>query len=811
MSDLLRDIRYAARMLARSPGFTATTVFVLALGIGANTAIFSVVYSVLLKPLPYRDPGSLVVALHKGQFPVAPADFLDYKAQVHAFDQFGAAQAWGGALAGPEKTERIPGLQVTANLIPMLGVEPLIGRTFVPGEDQPGAQRVLLISDRLWRRQFAGDPAVVGQTISLSDQDYTIVGVMPPQFQFAPFWQTEAEMWTPLVLGNRVTDREGRSLRIFARLRSDQSMAQAQAQMDTVARRLAATYPATNTNLGIELVPLHEKVVGAVRPTLLLLLATVVFVLVITCADVANLSLTRAIARQKEIAVRFALGAKRLQIVRQLAAEHLALAVLGGVCGLLLARSSLALVHVSRWSILPAASLPRQQEVTIDAAVFCFTLLTALAVGVLSGLAPALQASRLDLNENLKETGRSSTESRGGRRTRAALVVAQVSLALVLLVCAGLMIRTLRNLNVVDAGFNPANLLTFEMSAPKANYDTAEKRVVLFQRVEERLSAVPGVRSVSAINHLPIGGDIWSYGYDVVGRPAPPRGHGSGAVYRVIRTGYFDTMQIGLLGGRDFTDRDSEHAPLVVIVNETMARHQWPGEDATGKQIALREPGQAPIRMTIVGVVRNARQSDWTGAPDDEVYIPYLQRPNAFGLTNLTFVLRTRVDPEALIGPLEREVRNIDRHIPLSQVRTMEHVITDKLWRSRVSALLLGLFAAIALVLAAVGIYGVISYGVRERTREIGIRIALGATRLQVLRLIMTEGMKPVTAGILLGVSGALAASRLVTALLYKVTATDPLTFLSVIFGLIFVGILATCLPAWRATGADPLTALRHE
>ena len=791
------------RVSIKSPGFAFATILVLALGIGANTAIFSVVYSVLLKPLPYRDPGRLVVALHEGRYPVSPADFLDYRAQVHAFDRLAAAQAWSGSLAGADKTEEIPGLQVSENMFTTLGVAPLLGRTFSSGEDRPGAPSVLVIGYGLWQRQFGGNPDVVGRTIQLTDRDYTIVGVMPRQFQFAPFWQTHAEMWTPLVLGDRVTDRAGSSLRLFARLRPGVSVAQAQAQMDTVARRLAAAYPKTNAGLSIEVVPLHEKVVGAIRPTLLLLLATAVFVLVIACADIANLFLTRAVTRRKEIAVRLAIGASRWRIVRQLAGESLGLALLGGAGGLLLARMSLGLLN----AMLPAASLPRQGEVTIDAAVFGFTLLTSLVVGLVSGIVPAIQASRVDLNESLKAGGRHSTAG-GGRRTRAALVIAQVSLALVLLVCAGLMIRTLRNLNVVDAGFNPRNLLALQVHAPAAAYDTAAKRLALFQRVQEKLETLPGVRSASAINHLPIGGDIWALGYDVVGRPAQPPGQEFGAVYRVIRAGYFETMQIPLLRGRAFTARDDDRSPAVVIVNEAMARQQWPGEDAVDRQIVLREPNEPAVRMTIVGVVKNVRQSDWTGAPDHEMYLPYLQRPNAFGLT---YVVRTAGEPEMLAKSCEAAVRGIDRSIPLSQVESMQRVIADKLWRSRVSAVLLGIFAAIALALAAVGIYGVISYGVRDRTREIGIRVALGGTRTDILRLVMTTSLRPVSIGVALGLCVAIAASRLINALLYQVTATDTATYVWVVVVLAVTGILATCVPAWRAIKADPLIALRHE
>ncbi len=811
IANLWRDARYAARLLRKNAGFTAAAVLVLALGIGANTAIFSVVYSVLLKPLPYRDPGSLVVALHSGSYPVSPADFLDYRAQTRSFAPLGAAQAWGGILAGSDKSEVVPGLQVTPDVMAMLGVQPILGRLFAPDEENPASEtRVLLLSHALWQRRFASDPHVIGQPVHIGDRAYIVIGVMPPRFQFAPFWSTQAEMWTPLVLADRgrLHDRSGRSLRLFARLKPGVSVAQAQAEMDTVAHRLAAAYPETNTNLGITVVPLHEKVVGSVRQTLMLLLVTVGFVLVIACADIANLLLTRAVGRRREIAVRLAIGATRAGLVRQLAIESMLVAACGGLAGLLLARGGLDVLRV----ILPEASLPRQGELSIDATVFAFALVLSLAAGLISGLVPALQASRLDLAESLKEGGRSATEGRVRRRTQNVFIIAQVSLALVLLVCAGLMIRTLRQLNAVDAGFNPQRVLTFDVAEPP-QYASHASRVALFKRVQDDLSSVAGVQSVGAINHLPIGGDLWTLGYDVIGRPAPPPGQDFSAVYRVIRTGYLQTMQIPLLRGRDFTEHDSEQAPAVVIINEALARRQWPNGDPVGQHIALHDLAGSgpPLPLTIVGVVKNVRQGAWTEDPDDEIYLPYLQRPAAFGLTTLTFVVRTGVDADAMIRTIHEHVANIDRGIPLSRVEPMEQVILDKLWRSRLSAMLLGMFAAIALVLAAVGIYGVIAYAVRQRTQEIGLRMALGATRRDVLALVMKESLTPVAIGIVLGMTTALMATRLLATLLYQVTATDPLTFALVVIALAATGALATAIPTWRAMNADPLTALRHE
>lgn len=807
LANVIRDLRYSTRALSTNMIFAATAVIVLSLGIGANTAVFSVAYSVLLKPLAYQDPDRLVVALHEGRNPVSPADFFDYRTQVHAFEHLGAAEAWGGSLQGPERTEVIPGLRVTANLIPMLGVKALLGRAFISGEDQPEASPVLILSYGLWQRRFAGDRSIVGRRILVSDKQYTIVGVMPPQFQFAPFWSTQAEMWSPLVLAPRVADRQGRSLRLFGRLKPGVSISAAQAQMDIVARRLALTYPETNTNVGIEVISLEQKVAGPIRSTLLLLLTTVALVLLIACANITNLLLARAAARKREIAVRLAIGANRLQLVRYLMTESLVLSILGGLGGLLLAKASLALLNGS----VPKGSLPRQQDITMDAAVFGFTLLISFLTGVISGMIPAFQSSRLDLAESLKEGGRNATGSAARRRTQNTLVVVEVSLALMLLVGAGLMLKTLRQLNMVDAGFNPRNLLTLELSASKSQYDSAEKRVQLFKHIGESLSSVPGVEEVSAINHLPIGGDVWTFGYSIPGRPAPPPGKEFGAVYRVVRPRYFDTMQIRMIAGRDFTERDNRNAPHVVIINETLARHQWPRESPVGKQIVLREPDHDPLALTIAGVVRNSRQGDWTSVPDDEMYLPYLQRPNAFGVSTLTFVVRTRVKPEALVNPVEQKIWEIDRHLPVSSVSTMEQVISDKLWRSRLTTFLLSAFAGVALLLAGVGIYGVISYSVRQRTQEIGIRIALGATRHEVVRLAIWESLRPVSIGIIAGIVLSAASTRWIATLLYGVEATDMVTLFAVVACMVGVALIAALVPALRAVSINPIAALRHE
>ena len=799
METLWQDLRYTARTLLKNPGFAVLAVLTLSLGIGANTGIFSVVNSVLLRPLAYRDPSRLVVALHDGTHPVSPADFLDYRREVQVFSQTAAAQASGANLTGGQKAEIVSGLQVTANLLPMLGIDPLLGRVFTPDEEKSGAPHVVVLSHGLWQRRFGADPAVIGRAIILSGVGFTVVGVMPPGFHFAPFWATQAEMWTPLILANRIDDRGGRSLRVFARLKEGVSIEQAQAAMNTVASRLAAAYPRTNARLGITVLSLHEKVVGPIRSTLFILLGTVAFVLLIACANVSNLLLTRAIARRKEMALRLAVGASRFRLIRQLLTESVFLATLGGAAGFLLARWGIELLA----ALLPKGSLPRQQEIAIDSAVFAFTLLLSVATGFLFGLAPAFQTSRSDLNENLKAGGRSSTKGASHRRTQSLLIAAEVSLAMVLLIGAGLMIRTMYRLNAVDAGFNPHHLLTFDVSVAGTSHDGP----ALFKQVAEQVSALPAVESVGAINHLPIGGDLWNLGYTIEGRPAPRPGEGASAVYRVVKTGYFQTMQLPLLRGRDITAQDNEKSPLVVVINEAMASRRWPRQDPIGKRIALN--GERPL--TIIGVAANARQSDWTSEPDDEIYLPYLQRAGASGLKQLTFVVRTRSAPESLISAVQKQVWSIDSGLPVSHLAAMDQVIADKLWRSRLSTFLLGAFAAIALALAAIGIYGVISYSVRQRTQEIGIRMALGAPGGSVLRRTLVESLKPVLAGMAAGLALAAVVSRLMVTLLYGVPANDLYTFAAVTVILLFSAIVAAYAPARRAANVDPLVALRYE
>ena len=801
MESLCQDLRYGLRGLAKNPGFTLVAVLTLALGIGANSAIFSVVNAVLLRPLPYREPERIVTALRGGWFPIAPANFLDWRAQQSAFEQIGAAQAWGPTLTGRERPEQVGALQVTSDLFSVLGVSPALGRTFLPGEDQPGAGKVVVLSHHLWQRRFGGDPALVGQTITLNGDGYTVVGVMPAGFQFAPFWVTNAELFAPLNLGPRAGDRAGQSLRVFARLKEGVTREQAQAEMNAISRRLEQQYPETNKNSDIRIDPLHEKVAGKVRPALLVLLGAVSFVLLIACANVANLLLARSAARRKEIAVRAALGAGRVRLIRQLLTESMLLGLAGGGLGLLLAGWGINLLVA-----LSPANLPRVETISLDLRVAGFTLAVALATGLIFGLAPALQASKLDLNEALKEGGRGSTEGLRRNRVRGALVVAEVALALVLLIGAGLMIRSFRRLQAVDAGFDPRRVLTLTVQTSGPKYATGAQRAAFFDQLLPRLAALPGVASASAINHLPLAGDTWTLGFAVEGRPAPAPGERQGAVYRIVRPGYFRTMGMTVLNGRDFTDQDRAGAPGVAMINETFARSVWPNEDPIGKRIRVNDDGPNP--REVIGVVKDAKQSEWTADARREVYLSHLQTPTP---SYLTLVLRAAGEPLGLAAAVQREVWSIDQDLPVAKVASLEQVVADAVGQPRFNLLLLNLFAAVALALAAVGIYGVMAYSVAQRTHEIGIRLALGARAGDVLKLVVGQGLILTLIGLAIGLGAAFGLTRLMESLLYGVSATDPATFIAIPLLLAGVALFASYLPARRAMKVDPMTALRDQ
>jgi putative ABC transport system permease protein len=797
---MLQDFRFALRSLRHTPGFALAAVLTFAIGIGATTAIFTVLHAVLLRPLPYADPDRLVVLLHEGQFPVSPADFLDYRRYVRSYERISAAQAWSATLASGEGAERLPGLQVTADLFRTLGVPAALGRTFVNGEDQPGRDRVVLLSDALWKRRFGGDRGVVGRAVTLDGEPFTIVGVMPPSFRFAPFWATNATIWRPLSLAARSSDRAGRSLRVFARLRDGVTLEQARAEASAVAARLASAFPATNAQLGMEVVALREKVVSGVRPTLWLLAATVALVLLIACVNVASLQIVRGSARQKELAVRAALGAARRRLVWQTLAESLVLSAAGGSVGLLLATWLLGLIG----ALLPAASLPVPDELSLDGAVAAFAVLLIVLTGVAAGLAPALQLSRANVQETLQDGSRGATEGVRGRGVRRGLLGLELALALALLAGAGLMGRTLLRLQDIDPGFDPRNLLTFTLSLGGTPHNDA--RLQYFDRVSQVMAAVPGVAAVSAINHLPLAGDTWRFRIQPEGRPEPRPGDESSATWRLVRTGYFSTMRLRLRG-RDFDSRDRPDGLPVCIVNETMARRHWPGQDPIGRRVGV---GTSDRRwLTVVGVSADARQSEWTGSVPEEIYAPYAQHATEFGSAELSFVVRTAGDPLELATAVQRAVWSVDSSVPISGTATMDRVIVDRLWRSRVTALLLGVFAAVALVLAALGVYGVSAYSTSRRTREIGIRVALGARPSQVVSLALGETLAPILGGLAVGCGVALALARLAASLLYGVGPGDPITFVAAAVALGVIALAAAWLPARRASRIDPAVVLR--
>ncbi len=807
MDTLLRDFRYSLRLLVKEPGFTVLAVLTLALGIGATTAVFTVVDSVLLRPLPYANPERLVVALHgpEASAPVSPADYHDYKKSSRAFSGLAAAQTWGVTLGGGDRPERLDALKISANLLDVLGVPPLLGRGLREGEDGPGHDQVVVLGYSLWQRRFGGDPSIVGRTIALDGHPYTVVGVMPAGFQFAPFWQTRAALWAPLSLADRLDDRAGRSLRLFGRLADHVTPQQAQQDMTAIAARLERTYPRTNTGISITVRPLLDKVVAGIRGTLMALMSMVGLVLLIACANVASAMLARASGRQEEVAVRIALGANPLSIVRQLLTESLTLALAGAAAGLMLA------VWGVQWLklLLPPDSLPRQQDLGFDVRVFAAATLATLAVGLVTGLVPALQAVRRGAGSAWRRA-RGATDDAHRTNLRGLIVGAEVALALVLLVGAGLMGRTLMALAAVDPGFRVDHVAVATVSLSGTPYAEPAARHQMFERVRERLSVIPGVARVSAINHLPLAGDVWTLGYTVDGRPSPPLDARPSAVYRVVEPGYFETMGLRLIAGRDFSSFDREGTPAVAVINEAIAERQWPGEIAVGRRIRLPGPGNVQAPISIIGVVSNAVQGDWTSRPADEAYVALAQRSTEFGLATMTFVLRTDADPAVIAAAVPGAVAEIDRGIPVSHAETMEDVAAGELWRQRLTAELTAAFAVIALVLAAIGIFTAVAYAVGRRTREFGVRMALGGTPGHVRAIALRDGLRPVLAGAVVGVGVAVAGARFLSGLVYGIGAIDLLSFAVALAVLLVVAGCAAWVPARRASLQDPVAVLRE-
>ncbi|HKP88121.1 MAG TPA: ABC transporter permease [Blastocatellia bacterium] len=802
MENLLKDVRYGIRMLTRNLGFTVVAVMTLALGIGANAAIFSVVNAVLLRPLPYADPDRLMIIRETKlpQFPefsVSPGNFLDWQKQNTVFERLVSISGGAFNLIGTGEPERLQGLRVTDGFFATLGAQPQIGREFLPEEDQPGHGNVVILSHGLWQRRFGGDENILNQTMTLNGQSYTVVGVMPATFRFGG---RSTDLWTPMAFtAQQAQSHGGHYLQTIGRLKPDATLEQARTEMSAIADRLAEQYPDANAGWNVKIMPMLEYSVRSIKPALIILLYAVAFVLLIACANVANLLLARAASRQKEVAIRTALGAGRWRIIRQLLTESVLLSLAGGVAGLLLAMWGMSLLL----SLAPE-NLPRVRDVSLDGRVLAFTAAITLLTGLSFGLVPALQASKPNLNETLKDAGRGSTE--GGHRhlVRSVLVVLEVATALMLLVGAGLMIKSFMRLQQVDPGFNPNNALTVGVSLPQRKYPEDDQKSAFYTQLIERLSALPGAQAVGASHVLPFSDD-YVLGFLIEGRPPYPDGEDPSTNYYAVSADYFRAMGIPLIRGRLFTEHDNKKSPRVAIINETMAKKFFPDEDPIGKRIHVTN-GPVVYRE-IVGIVGDVKHYDLETEAPPQTYEPYLQQPFSF----MTLVVRTAGDSRNLSAAIRSEVLNIDKEQPVSSIKALDQLVSDSISEQRFAMLLLGVFAAVAMLLAAVGIYGVMSYAVTQRTHEIGIRMALGAGQRDVLKLIVGHGMLLTLIGVALGLFVSFLGTRVMTAMLFGVSATDLTTFAVFAVSLTAVALLACAVPARRALKVDPMVALRYE
>jgi putative ABC transport system permease protein len=811
MNNIFNEFRYAIRSLVKHPSFTAIAVITLALGIGANTAMFSVINAVLLRPLPYQQPERLVTIWEESpgrgmyQIPVSFANLSDWREQNHTFEQISAYTFTNLNLTGQGEPARLSAIRASANLFPVIGAVPMLGRQFLPEEDKDGANRVVILSHGVWQSRFGSDKGIVGRSVTLNNQGYTIVGVMPSSFQFpvgfgyqGKILNESIDVYVPLAPVADETRRGNYSFFALGRLKPGATIGQARADMTAIESRLEQQYPDGNTGIGINLVPTAEQTVKEIRPALLVLFGAVAFLLLIACANIANLLLARAASRQKEIAIRTALGATRTGVVRLLLIETLILSLAGGFLGLLI-----AFWGTDALLALTPDNIPRLNEVGIDARVFGFTLAVSVVTGLLFGLIPAIQASKPDPIGALKEGSRGSLGG-AGKRTRNALVTVEVALALVMLIGAGLMIKSFLRLQQMNLGFNPDHVLAVDLTLSENRYPEGPQQIAFFQRALEGIQTLPGVQSAAATTGLPLTVSLNGSDFRIEGRPEPAAGQEMIINTRSVSPRYFQTLGIPVIKGREFSDRDKSDTPQSAIINNDLARVYFPNEDPVGKRITFTD-GES--WMSIVGVVGDVKQLGLDSSAEPEVYLPHLQVPAA----SMSLVIRTTSDPLSVAAAVKNQIQTIDKDLPIDDAKTMQQLLAESVSGRRFNMLLLTVFAVVSLLLAIVGIYGVMSYAVTQRTQEIGIRMALGAKAGDVLTMVVKNGMSLALIGVGIGLAGSFALTRLLATLLFQVAPTDAVTFTGVSICLIVAALMACYIPARRATKVDPLVALRSE
>jgi len=822
MEKLLQDIRYSIRMLRKNPSFTLVAVIALALGIGATTAIFSVIYAVALRPLPFKEPERLVKVwgkLDKLGIPknwISEPELYDLQEQTQAFEDFAAMQSFGVNLTGDESPERVSAAFVSASLFPLLRVQPALGRAFTAEEDKAGANRVVLLSNGLWKRRFAADPALVNSDVFLNGRNYTVLGIMPPGFNYPD----NVELWIPIGFDKaNPSNRGNHGLEVISRLKDGVAPAQAKTEIENLAVALAEKYPnnySATSGFNFYTVPLHEEVVGNIKPMLILLIVAVALVLLIACANVANMLLARATVREKEVAIRAALGAGRARLMRQLLTESVLLAIVGGVLGLLL-----ALAGVKLFVAFGPQNIPRIAEIRVDWLVLGFSFLVTIITGIIFGLAPALHISKPDLNHSLKEGGRGSTASR--HIVRNVLVVAEVAFALMLLIVAGLTMKSFQRLLEINLGFRTENTLTMRLTLPQVKYPQNEQVAAFYRQLIERIKTVPGVESAGAASILPLSGS-YSSGTTVVEDPeaAPDLQRFQGHPFleadrRQVTNGYFESLGATLLQGRLIKDTDTDKSPPVVVVDEKFARRFWPDGTAIGKRVGVGfTPPNTILWGEIVGVVAHIRHYGTNREGQDRAYFPEGREQAYFvhqqsPARTMYLVVHTTTNPSSQMNAVREQVLAIDKDQPVYEVKTMDQLVGNAVANPRLNLVLMAIFAGVALVLASVGIYGVMSYSVTQRTHEIGIRMALGAQQHHVMKMVIGQGLALTGLGLVAGLGGALLTTRLMSSLLFGVSATDPVTFIVISIILVGVALGACFIPARRATKVDPMVALRYE